>query len=286
MLNYLYTILAAETRLALAAIGLDPGLGFLHVDAGARDSLAYDLMEPVRPQVDALCIRLRLSHGALNREWFFEERDGNCRLMARTCRPPRGDRVHMATGCSAVRGMGRSRAPEHRGGGYAGCTRADAAFDEPTQPGSTGKSRRVRRRRNAETRPRVVGVCGICGVSVEAGNRHCRVCQITFAIEQVKTASAARAGCHLSPVAQAQRSETKRANDRAVKNWDPARLPAWLTPEAYATKIQPLLADVRPADIMNAIGVSWLYASYIRRGIKRPHPRHWEKLADLVGVML
>jgi CRISPR-associated endonuclease Cas1 len=51
--NYCYTILAAEARLAIAAIGLDPGLGFLHVDAGARDSLAYDVMEPVRPQVDA-----------------------------------------------------------------------------------------------------------------------------------------------------------------------------------------------------------------------------------------
>jgi hypothetical protein len=57
-----------------------------------------------------------------------------------------------------------------------------------------------------------------------------------------------------------------------------------LTEEAYAKKIQPLLAAVRPADIMNALGVSWLYASYIRRGIKRPHPRHWQALAQLVGV--
>jgi hypothetical protein len=35
---------------------------------------------------------------------------------------------------------------------------------------------------------------------------------------------------------------------------------------------------------MNAIGVSWLYASQIRRGMKRPHARHWMKLAELVGV--
>jgi hypothetical protein len=45
--------------------------------------------------------------------------------------------------------------------------------------------------------------------------------------------------------------------------------PAWLTEVAYAEKIQPLLAVVRPADIMNAIGVSWLYASQIRCGMKR-----------------
>ena len=34
-------------------MGLDPGLGFLHADANGRDSLACDLMEPVRPSVDA-----------------------------------------------------------------------------------------------------------------------------------------------------------------------------------------------------------------------------------------
>jgi hypothetical protein len=69
-----------------------------------------------------------------------------------------------------------------------------------------------------------------------------------------------------------------------LKNWDPNSKPAWLTEEAYAEKIQPLLAAVRPADIMNAIGVSWLYASQIRRGMKRPHARHWMKLAELIGV--
>lgn len=96
-------------------------------------------------------------------------------------------------------------------------------------------------------------------------------------------ASAARDGCHVSPVAQAQRSATKRQNDRAMKTWDPATLPDWLTPEVYAREIQPRLAKLRPADIMNAIEVSWMYASHIRRGMKCPHPRHWAKLGELVG---
>src|SRR5690242_6568184 len=55
ILNYLYAVLESETRLAAAALGLDPGLGFLHVDTPARDSLACDLMEPVRPQVERFC---------------------------------------------------------------------------------------------------------------------------------------------------------------------------------------------------------------------------------------
>jgi CRISPR-associated endonuclease Cas1 len=53
MLNYLYAVLESEARLAAAPLGLDPGLGLMHADMNVRDSLACDLMEPVRPQVDA-----------------------------------------------------------------------------------------------------------------------------------------------------------------------------------------------------------------------------------------
>src|SRR5437764_7909532 len=81
MLNYLYALLEAESRLAAAALGLDPGLGVIHVDTPARDSLACDLMEAIRPQVDAHVLDWILSQ-PLRREWFFEQRDGNCRLMA------------------------------------------------------------------------------------------------------------------------------------------------------------------------------------------------------------
>jgi CRISPR-associated endonuclease Cas1 len=81
MLNYLYALLESEARLAAAALGLDPGLGFIHVDTPARDSLACDLMEPVRPQVDAYVLDW-ISQQPLSRSSFFEQRDGNCRLMA------------------------------------------------------------------------------------------------------------------------------------------------------------------------------------------------------------
>lgn len=52
VLNCLYAMLEAEARLAAAELGLDPGLGVLHRDTPNRDSLACDLMEPVRPLVD------------------------------------------------------------------------------------------------------------------------------------------------------------------------------------------------------------------------------------------
>ena len=80
ILNYLYAILEAETRLAAATLGLDPGIGIMHVDALYRDSLACDLMEPVRPEVDAFVLEW-LKREPLSRNSFFEQRDGTCRLM-------------------------------------------------------------------------------------------------------------------------------------------------------------------------------------------------------------
>lgn len=81
MLNYLYALLGSEARLAAVALGLDPGMGVLHVDTKARDSLACDLMEPVRPEVDAFVLDW-ITNGMLKREWLFEQRNGNCRLMS------------------------------------------------------------------------------------------------------------------------------------------------------------------------------------------------------------
>jgi len=80
MLNYLYALLESEARLAAATLGLDPGMGVLHVDTSARDSLACDLMEAVRPQIDRYLLTWILSQ-PFRREWFFEDRNGNCRLM-------------------------------------------------------------------------------------------------------------------------------------------------------------------------------------------------------------
>jgi CRISPR/Cas system-associated endonuclease Cas1 len=53
LLNYLYALAEVESRLVLLAVGLDPGLGIVHRDQANRDSLALDLMEAIRPEVDS-----------------------------------------------------------------------------------------------------------------------------------------------------------------------------------------------------------------------------------------
>ena len=49
MLNYLYALLESESRLAAAALGLDPGIGLMHADTQTRDSLACDLWNQSGP---------------------------------------------------------------------------------------------------------------------------------------------------------------------------------------------------------------------------------------------
>src|SRR4051812_9640747 len=87
LLNYLYAILEAESRIALLSIGLDPRMGVLHADLKARDSLVLDQMEAVRPRVDAFVLDLLQTHTFAMGD-FFETRQGVCRVL-----PPMSHRL-------------------------------------------------------------------------------------------------------------------------------------------------------------------------------------------------
>src|SRR5713226_8354856 len=81
LLNFLYALLESESRLSGAAMGLDPGIGLLHVDTPNRDSLACDIMEPIRPKCDAFVLHW-LQTESLRRSDFWEDRNGNCRIAS------------------------------------------------------------------------------------------------------------------------------------------------------------------------------------------------------------
>ncbi len=51
-LNYMYTIEEHNVLCAIHTLGLDPACGFLHADRPNRDSLVYDLIEPLRAKID------------------------------------------------------------------------------------------------------------------------------------------------------------------------------------------------------------------------------------------
>jgi CRISPR-associated endonuclease Cas1 len=79
LLNYLYALLEGEATIAARVVGLDPGIGLLHADQLNRDSLAADLMEPVRPLVDRFVLRL-LTERPFAASDFYETRQGVCRV--------------------------------------------------------------------------------------------------------------------------------------------------------------------------------------------------------------
>jgi len=90
---------------------------------------------------------------------------------------------------------------------------------------------------------------------------------------------------HMKPKTRRVQDRTaKKISDHAVANtwWDPKSLPSWLTEECYVQRIQPLLRGKKVREIAQLLQVSKAYAALVRAG-RRPHPRHWEKLARLVG---
>jgi len=91
ILNYCFALCESEARLALNALGLDPGIGYLHLPRANRDSFALDIMEPIRPEVERWLYQW-VSTEPFRRKEFFEQSNGNCRLMtpsARNFRVPR-----------------------------------------------------------------------------------------------------------------------------------------------------------------------------------------------------
>jgi hypothetical protein len=86
-----------------------------------------------------------------------------------------------------------------------------------------------------------------------------------------------------SSEAQLKRATTRRKNALAQHSWKPSDRPAWLTDAFYSEKVQLLLAKISASVIARQLSVSRWYAGRIRQGY-RPHPRHWEALAELVGI--
>jgi CRISPR-associated endonuclease Cas1 len=280
VLNYCFALLEAETRLAISALGMDAGLGVgLHTDTANRDSLAFDILEPVRPQVEMWLLDW-VAREPLRRCDFFETATGNCRLMARICTKL----------SETVPAWGKLVAPWAE---YV----ARILWKE-ARPGRTHNSSpptRLTQRRRTEAKgkvwiaavepPKTDHLCRGCGKTIRDGRNHCGKCAVTTATERL--ANAARIGrvAAQSPDARKKHAESERRHALARSSWDPASRPAWLTGDLFAQKIQPLLAKVSNSTIRSAIGVSRWYAGRIRQGY-RPHPRHWQALVNLVNFPL
>jgi CRISPR-associated protein Cas1 len=273
LINYTNAIAESECRLAACVCGLDPGLGVLHTDTANRDSLALDLIETIRPAIEAWILDW-LMHEPLRRTDFIETANGNCRLSSSLCSklsetaPTWGKLVapwaeYLAR--TLWSSTSRLKLPATR---LTQQHKREAKGRSPFPP-------------PAPT-PRRDNLCRGCGRIIEHGGINCARCAIE--VSKARFAEVARIGRVAArlPEARAKHAATSRRQTSACWNWDASTQPPWLTAEFYAERIQPRLAKMSGFAIASRIGVSRWYAGCIREGY-RPHPRHWLGLAKLVG---
>ncbi len=278
ILNYCFALLEAETRLALSSLGLDASLGVgLHTDTADRSSLAFDVLEPVRPQVETWLLDW-IAREPLRWADFFEAARGNCRLMSPMCTKLSG----------TVSVWGKLVAPWAE---YV--ARTLWAGGKSRRTGNSVLPTRLTQQQRTEAKgkvwiskvepPKADHLCRGCGKTITNESTHCANCAVEKATERlVGVASLGRIAAR-SPEARAKHGVTRRKHAKACSEWDASTQPAWITDQVYTEEIQSQLSQMSTSTIASRIGVSRWYAGRIRQGY-RPHPRHWLRLAQMVGL--
>lgn len=265
ILNYLYAIVEAEARIAALAAGLDPLLGLLHVDKPSRSALALDLMEPVRPAVEAFVLDL-LGRRELTRQDVFERLDGQCRLLP----PLTTDLVRSAPRWAALL---RPLAQD--------LTKAL----EASMPPSRSKPAAVRRKmdpvvRSLASRKPSAGIrfqSEIPAESVQPGPRQ----GIRGKREVVRAHVAMLSMEADDPRRSLDAGAKRRESMRRVRQSDLAWRGATPDPSTFRKTILPRIQGVPLVELMAATGLTHSACSRMRNGKSVPHPRHWDALARL-----
>lgn len=285
MSNYLYALAESECRLALLAVGLDPGLGWVHRDAPYRDSAALDLLEPLRPPVDDYVMRL-LETRTFSRREFAELPTGQVRLMPDLARLlaatlPTWERLASVQAEIVAKLLAKSSG---------GTVRIPGAATR----GARGKGGGTMGRRSTRTaKPRrIPNACRYCGLILEDQSRqYCKDCLPSFKDQRtaklVGAARVALAGMRSSPDdpartpdAIAKRVAKHAEQHEAARAWE-AENPGPHDREIFRSEIAPLLSRVSLPQMMKATGLSSAYCWRIRRGERVPHPMHWDRLRAL-----
>jgi CRISPR-associated endonuclease Cas1 len=283
ILNYLFALIEAEASLACQAVGLDPGIGLLHADQKARDSLALDLMEPIRPEAERYLLEL-LTHNTFRARDFNEARSGNCRLQPALTH---GLAATLPTWTTLIAPIAETVARRLAAAGRI----AEPSPTPLTQTnrghgraalGNTTRPRRVRASR--------LRTCKTCGQEVRsAGRVYCDDCLLEARAEQRAAfaesgpeALAARRSHGVDPAhggqAARRRSETMRRHHReAIENHES------FEPDRFAREILSSIQDMPLRQLRDATGLSLRYLSLIRRGERVPHPRHWPAFQTAVS---
>ena len=318
LLNYLYALLEAESRLALLAAGLDPTLGVLHADQRNRDSFALDAMEPIRPDVDAFVLDLLETRVFTSRD-FVELPNGVCRIraplthdlaltlpgwrllvapiithLAHAFRTALLDRMETAKPRTHLPGRRR----ETTGGRPARAHAPAAPSPLRATPRKPSEPRPYASKAWSTPRPEGLALiptaCAACGKPVlKRRRRYCEACvsgarraraerAIATAREALTTqALGERADPRASATANAQRGEANAEHHRRNREWAKGH-PEQRDRAWFLREVTPKLDAFPLSAIANATGLSLAACSRFRGGTRIPHPRHWDVFVALV----
>ena len=285
LLNYLYALLEAETRFACLACGLDPGLGVFHADQKSRDSLVLDLMEAVRPQVDAYLLDL-LAARIFSTKDFVETRRGVCRVLAPV--------THMLAETTGQ--WGRAIAPVVENVAAVLAENSSARIERlptPLTQAHRSSGRDAARRKPTKMTParrKPAATCATCGGPLPNGKRQfCDDClpderrqlEIGFTAAGQAALTKMRAeGRDPLDTAEARRKlgEANARRRREEIEWN--RTHDKPDPAVFTREILPPLQSVSLTKMKAATGLSVTTCAKVRSG-HAPHPRHWESLRRL-----
>src|SRR5690348_9637572 len=199
-------------------------------------------MEPIRPQVDAYPLDW-LRRAPLQRNWFFEERDGNCRLT--------GEFTAQLSETSKLWKQALGPFAEWMLHTLWSCSSSTSKIEAPAT--------RLTHDRKREAK-------GIPAQSLT--DRASREGVLTLAASSSNTQMIPKLARleRFDPVAQSRRAESQRRQAVAQKAWSPTDKPDWPNERVYLEKIQPRLAGIAVSTIVTAPSVTEPYATNIRAG--------------------
>jgi CRISPR-associated endonuclease Cas1 len=280
LLNYLYGVLASEITISLHTIGLDPTLGILHADKDNRPSLAYDLMEPLRPLLDHWFFDW-LWTATFSKRDFREDIHGFIR-----CTHPLTS--HLAMTAALWRSMAESVVQWF----YKRLSGEQARLRLDSDMLATKGGRRAVRWRlgNSVQRP-IPDTCAQCGKVLPERRR--KFCSAQCGREYAGPVHAGIIAMARARALRAERGEKVKQTPTSieavsVRDW--RRLPGWSKERDaemqrwFSAELQPWMNGIRSIDIRRALDCSKSYSVEIKHGKRFPHPRLMRPLAALAGV--
>ena len=149
---------------------------------------------------------------------------------------------------------------------------------EDTDTHLTQNNRRPKDVTSEPSRPVVVRPhCLECGTPTAASRKLCDQCRDAkrgqHRLDRLSDMRAAGTDPAHGGQAATQRGDTNRTHQLAVRKWNSENETP--RPEIFTAQILPGLQQVSINAMVEATGLTPGYCSFIRRGIKTPHPRHW-----------